>query len=79
MLYPIVTDIIYLGIFNRRAADLRVDWSAANPRDEMNSKELSYVAEAESLTSRLIDKDGLHPLKAANEALQRLIIPVSDR
>jgi hypothetical protein len=45
----------------------------------LQATELSYVAEAESLTSRLIDREGLYPLKAANEALQRLIIPVSDR
>jgi hypothetical protein len=78
-LYALVTDLIYLGIFNRRATRLKTDWTAKNPRNEMTSKELSYVAEAESLTSRLIEKDGLHPLKAANEALQRLIIPVCDR
>ena len=78
-LYPIVTDLIYLGIFNRRAADLKVDWNETNPRDEMTRKELSYVSEVESLTSRLIDRDGLHPLTAAKEALARLIIPVCDR
>jgi hypothetical protein len=78
-LYPIVTDLIYLGIFNRRAADLKVDWNETNPRDEMTRKELSYVSEVEALTSRLIDRDKLHPLTAAKEALTRLIIPVCDR
>ena len=78
-LYPIVTDLIYLGIFNRRAAELKADWNETNPRDEMTRKELSYVSEVESLTSRLIDRDGLHPLTAAKEALARLIIPVCDR
>ena len=78
-LYPIVTDSIYLGIFNRRAADLKVDWNETNPRDEMTRKELFYVAEVEALTSRLIDRDKLHPLTAAKEALTRLIIPVCDR
>ena len=78
-LYPIVTDLIYLGIFNRRAADLKSDWNETNPRDEMTRKELLYVAEVEALTSRLIDRDGLHPLTAAKEALTRLIIPVCDR
>jgi len=79
MLYPVVTDLIYLGIFNRRAAELKVDWNETNPRDEMTRKELSYVAEVEALTSRLIDRDGLYPLTAAKEALTRLIIPVCDR
>jgi hypothetical protein len=79
MLYPVVTDLIYLGIFNRRAAELKVDWNETNPRDEMTRKELSYMAEVEALTSRLIDRDGLHPLTAAIEALTRLIIPVCDR
>ena len=78
-LYALVTDLIYLGIFNRRATRLKSDWSTINPRDEMTRKELFHVAEVEALTSRLIDKDGLHPLVAAKEALQRLIIPVSDR
>jgi hypothetical protein len=78
-LYPIVTDLIYLGIFNRRAADLKSDWNETNPRDEMTRKELSYVSEVEALTSRLIDRDGLPPLTAAKEALTRLIIPVCDR
>jgi hypothetical protein len=78
-LYPIVTDLIYLGIFNRRAAALKVDWNETNPRDEMTRKELFYVAEVEALTSRLIDRDRLHPLTAAKEALARLIIPVCDR
>ena len=79
MLYALVTDSIYLGIFNRRATRLKADWSATNPRDEMSSRELFYVAEVEALTSRLIDKDGMHPLLAAKEALRRLIIPVCDR
>ena len=78
-LYALVTDLISLGIFNRCATQLKTDWTAKNPRDEMTNKELSYVAEVEALTSRLIDRDGLHPLTAAKEALTRLIIPVSDR
>lgn len=78
-LYTMVTDLIYLGIFNRRATRLKADWHATNPRDEMTRKELFYVAETEALTSRLIDKDALHPLLAAKEALQRLIIRVCDR
>lgn len=78
-LYPIVTDLIYLGIFNRRAAELKADWNETNPRDEMTRNELFYVAEVEALTSRLIDRDRLHPLTAAKEALARLIIPVCDR
>lgn len=78
-LYALVTDLIYLGIFNRCATQLKTDWTAKNPRDEMTNKELFHVAEVEALTSRLIDRDGLHPLTAAKEALTRLIIPVSDR
>lgn len=78
-LYPIVTDLIYLGIFNRRAAQLKDDWNAKNPRDSMTRQELFLVAEVEALTSRLIDFDNLHPLVAAKQALSVLRIPVCDR
>jgi hypothetical protein len=78
-LYPITTDLIYLGIFNRRAAQLKVDWDEKNPRDSMTNHELFLVAEVESLTSRLIDFDNLHPLVAAKQALSVLRIPVCDR
>lgn len=78
-LYAIATDMIYLGIFNRRAAKLKADWDSKNPRDNMTSHELFYVAEVEALTSRLIDLDNLPPLVAVKQALARLIIPVCDR
>ena len=78
-LYPIVTDLIYLGIFNRQAAQLKVDWDDKSPRDVMTNHELFLVAEVESLTSRLIDQDSLHPLAAARQALRVLRIPVCDR
>ena len=71
--------MIYLGIFNRRAAKLKADWDSKNPRDNMTSHELFYVAEVEALTSRLIDLDNLPPLVAVKQALARLIIPVCDR
>jgi hypothetical protein len=78
-LYPIVTDLIYLGIFNRRAAQLKTDWDEKNPRDSMTSHELFLVAEVEALASRLIDYDHLHPMSAAKQALRVLRIPVCDR
>jgi hypothetical protein len=78
-LYPITTDLIYLGIFNRRAAQLKTDWDDKNPRDSMTNQELFLVAEVEALTSRLIDYDNLHPLVAAKQALSVLRIPVCDR
>ena len=78
-LYAIVTDLIYLGIFNRRAAQLKADWNETNPRDGMTRQELFLVAEVEALTSRLIDFDNLHPLVAVKQALSVLRIPVCDR
>jgi len=78
-LYAIVTDLIYLGIFNRRAAQLKADWNETNPRDGMTRQELFLVAEVEALTSRLIDFDTLHPLTAVKQALMVLRIPVCDR
>ena len=79
MLYPVVTDLIYLGIFNRRAADLKSDWNETNPRDSMTRQELFLVAEVEALTSRLIDFDSYHPFVAVKQALSVLRIPVCDR
>jgi len=78
-LYAIVTDLIYLGIFNRRAVQLKDDWNEQNPRDGMTRQELFLVAEVEALTSRLIDFDSLHPLTAVKQSLMVLRIPVCDR
>ena len=78
-IYPNVTDAINLGIFNRRASQLRDDWNTKNPRDSMTEIELDYVKQVEDLASRLIDQDDVEPMKAAIESLARLIIPVCDR
>jgi hypothetical protein len=78
-LYPVVTDLIYLGIFNRRAAELKTDWNETNTRDSMTRQELFLVAEVEALTSRLIDFDSYHPFVAVKQALSVLRIPVCDR
>jgi hypothetical protein len=78
-IYPIVTDEINLGIFNRRASKLREDWDCKNPRDNMTEIELDYVKQVEDLASRLIDKDDIEPIRAVLESLDRLIIPVCDR
>lgn len=78
-IYPNITDAINLGIFNRRASQLKEDWDTKNPRDSMTEIELDYVKQVENLASRLIDQDDIEPLKASIEALTRLIIPVCDR
>jgi hypothetical protein len=78
-IYPNITDAINLGIFNRRASQLKEDWDTKNPRDSMTEIELDYVKQVEDLASRLIDQDDIEPLKASIEALARLIIPVCDR
>ena len=78
-IYPNITDAINLGIFNRRASQLKEDWDTKNPRDSMTEIELDYVKQVEDLASRLIDQDDIEPLKASIEALTRLIIPVCDR
>lgn len=71
--------LINLGIFNRRASQLKEDWDTKNPRDSMTEIELDYVKQVEDLASRLIDQDDIEPLKASTESLTRLIIPVCDR
>jgi hypothetical protein len=78
-MYATVTDTFNYGVFNRGAKQLKIDWSCFNPRDEMTDQELQYIASLESLTMRLIDNDKLHPLTAAKEAVNRLIIPVITR
>jgi hypothetical protein len=78
-IYLNITDAINLGIFNRRASQLKEDWDTKNPRDSMTEIELDYVKQVEDLASRLIDQDDIEPLKASIEALTRLIIPVCDR
>jgi hypothetical protein len=78
-IYPNITDTINLGIFNRRASQLKEDWDTKNPRDSMTEIELDYVKQVEDLISRLIDQDDIEPMRAVIEALTRLIIPVCDR
>ena len=78
-LYAICTDIIYRGLFNRRAANLKADWNTKNPRDSMTAKELFLLAEVEDFSARLIKLDNLHPIAAVKQALRVLRIPVSDR
>jgi hypothetical protein len=78
-IYPNITDAINLGIFNRRASQLKEDWDTKNPRDSMTEIELDYVKQVEDLASRLIDQDDIEPMKASTESLTRLIIPVCDR
>ena len=78
-LYAICTDIIYRGLFNRRAANLKADWNTKSPRDSMTAKELFLLAEVEDFAARLIKLDNLHPVAAVKQALRVLRIPVSDR
>jgi hypothetical protein len=79
LLYPICTDVIYRGLFNRRAANLKADWNTKSPRDSMTAKELFLLAEVEDFAARLIKLDNLHPIKAVKQALNVLRIPVCDR
>ena len=78
-LYAICTDIIYRGLFNRRAANLKTDWNTKSPRDSMTAKELFLLAEVEDFAARLIKLDNLHPIASVKEALKVLRIPVCDR
>ena len=79
LLYAICTDVIYRGLFNRRAANLRADWDTKSPRDSMTAKELFLLAEVEDFAARLIRLDSLHPIVAVQQSLRILRIPVSDR
>ena len=81
-LFSNTTDAINLGIFERRAHQLRVDLSvpkSASLRDHMTWKELRFVSNAEDLAARLIVNEDMHPVAAAKEALRRLIIPPQKR
>jgi hypothetical protein len=78
-IYANVTDEIYDGVFNRKAKTLKQQWECDNPRDVMSEAELSEVKQVEQLTMRIIDQDGIEPVRAAKEALERLIIPVINR
>jgi len=78
-IFASTTDTINVGIFNRRAKELKKDWNCENPRDSMTKEELKEVEHVEQLTVRLMEQDGLEPVRAAIEALERLIIPVISR
>jgi hypothetical protein len=75
-IYATVTDMINLGIFNRKAQNLKVDWRCHNPRDLMNDNELRWVSEVEDLAMRLIDYKGFTLYDGAREAINRLSIPL---
>lgn len=78
-IYATVTDMINLGIFNRKAQNLKSDWRCHNPRDLMNDNELRWVSEVEDLAMRLIDYQGFTPYDATKEAINRLSIPLVSR
>jgi hypothetical protein len=84
--YKNVTDAVYIGIFDRTASKLKVDW-VTRPiiqpitckhgiRNKMTNRELKYVEQVEDLAMRLIDYDYLEPMTAVYEALNRLRIPL---
>jgi len=78
-IYANTTDALYLGLFNRKAKQLKIDWECDNPRDAMTARELRYVENVEDLAARLIDDDKIEPVRAVNEALERLMIPTITR
>jgi hypothetical protein len=78
-IYANVTNEIYDGVFNRKAKTLKQQWECDNPRDVMTEVELSEIKQVEQLTMRIIDQDNLEPVRAVNEALERLIIPTITR
>jgi hypothetical protein len=81
-LYSNTTDVIYLGVFNKRARQLRQIFNAESVnglRDRMTADELRYVSEVEDLAARLIMGFDLYPIDAAKEAINRLIIPIQHR
>jgi hypothetical protein len=78
-IYANVTDAINLGLFNRKASQLKEDWKCVNPREQMTDQEILLLSGIENLAMRLIDQDNLPPMIAVEEALNRLIIPTIAR
>ena len=77
-IYSNISDRLNLGIFNRRSHRLKEDWDlkpTENIRDYLNKDELRWLEQCEDLAMRLIDLDAFEPLKAMNEAIERLRIP----
>lgn len=80
-MYPNVSDLVNLAVFGRKAKQLVEDFGASRDklRDWMTADELRWVYEIEELTKRLIDQFDMHPIDAAKESRNRLVIPVVNR
>lgn len=81
-MYKHCSDALNIGIFGRTAKKLCIDLKVKDRgklRDAFTADELRWIAQVEELGARLVVYQGMKPLDAVKESLERNIIPVIDR